>query len=123
MVWYKNQESTLKATKNYNMYLLYTGILCILFLSSFALAQDAETMEPAALKVIGLRDVVQQDPNLTGLGVRIAAVCRSMTYEKGVGQGDYRFSTNHTSLLGANVVFEDGSRGQTGVSSHATAIG
>jgi hypothetical protein len=112
----------LKVTQKYNT-LLYTGVLCTLFLTSFVFAQDSLPIEPAALDVIGLRDVVALDPNLTGQGVRIAAVCRSMTYENGIPQNDYRFAMNHSALFGADVVFEDGSKNQNGVSSHATAIG
>jgi hypothetical protein len=123
MVLLQNQERTLKSNQKYNTFLLYAGVLCTLFLTSFAVAQDSISMEPAALDVIGLRDVVTQDPNLTGQGVHIAAVCRSMTYQNGAPQNDYRFSMNHSALFGADVVFEDGSKNQTGVSSHATAIG
>jgi hypothetical protein len=113
----------LKASKNDNASLLYAGIFSFLFLTPFVFAENTLSVEPAALEAIGLRDVVEQDPNLTGLGVRIAAICRSMTYLDGVPQGDYRFSMNHSALFGADVVFEDGSKGQAGVSSHATAIG
>lgn len=122
-VLYRNQDRTLKATKNYNRFLLHTMAVYTLLLASLAVAQDTVNLQPAALKSIGLREVMELDPNLTGFGVHIAAVCRSMTYENGVSQGDYRFSTDHSALLGANVIFEDGSVGNNGVSSHATAIG
>jgi hypothetical protein len=116
----------LKAFKNYRPILLLTGVVLPLFLLLFVpsvFAADVLPVEPAALQAVGLRDVVEKDPNLTGLGVRIATVCRSMTYLDGVPQGDYRFGMNHSALFGADVIFEDGSSGKTGLSSHATAIG
>lgn len=119
----QKQERSLKSTQKYNAFLLYAGVVCTLFLTSFAFAQDSISIEPAAFEAIGLRDVVAQDPNLNGQGVRIAAVCRSMTYQNGIGQNDYRFAMNHSALFGADVIFEDGSKNQTGISSHATAIG
>jgi hypothetical protein len=64
----------LKASKNDNASLLYAGIFSFLFLTPFVFAENTLSVEPAALEAIGLRDVVEQDPNLTGLGVRIAAV-------------------------------------------------
>ena len=116
----------MKEFKDYNRSLFLTGFLSTLFVSvliSFVSAEGLSSVEPAALETIGLRKVVEQDPNLTGLGIRIAAICRSMTYLDGVPQGDYRFPMNHPALSGADVVFEDGSDGKTGVSSHAAAIG
>jgi hypothetical protein len=119
----KKQDRMLKSTRKYNTSWLYAGLLCTLFLSSFAQAQESAAVEPAALDAIGLRDVVAEDPSLTGQGIRIAAVCRSMTYQNGVALNDYRFGTEHTAFFGADVLFEDGQKQQAGVSSHATAIG
>lgn len=78
--------------------------------------------EPQALEAIGLRELVELYPNLTGLGVRIAVVGRSATYTDGIPQGDYRFDTRHSAFLGANASFEDGID-TAGYSSHETAIG
>jgi hypothetical protein len=116
----------LKAFENYRLTPLLAGVLLSLFGSLFAypvFAVDALPVEPAALRAVGLREVVESDPNLTGLDVHIAAVCRSMTYLDGVPQSDYHFAMNHSALFGADVIFEDGSNGQTNLSSHATAIG
>lgn len=80
-------------------------------------------LEPAAVDAVGIRQLQQVDPNLTGAGVVIAAVCRSMSYINGLPQNDYRFNMQHNSLAGADVLFEDHSDGLYGISPHATAIG
>ncbi len=79
-------------------------------------------VEPQALDVAGIRQLQQADPNLTGSGVVIAAVCRSNSYFNGRPQNDYRFDMNHRSLAGADIWFEDHSDGLYGVSPHSTAI-
>jgi hypothetical protein len=104
------------------------GILLPLLACSVGVAfGDIESpkypLEPAALDISGIRELQQTDPNLTGTGIVIAAVCRSMSYLNGLPQNDYRFNMHHTSLAGANVLFDDHSDGLDGISSHATAIG
>ena len=78
--------------------------------------------EPQALETIGLRELVETDPNLTGLGVRIVAVGRSETYKNGTPQGDYRLDTRHSALGQARAFFEDGIDKTAGYSNHETAI-
>lgn len=78
--------------------------------------------EPGALEFSNIYSLLQQDPNLTGHGVRIAAICPSQSYVNNRPQNDYRFNMNHASLYGAQVQFTDGTDGRFGISSHATAI-
>ena len=79
-------------------------------------------LEPASLDHAGIRNLTQQDPNLTGQDVLIAAVCRSMTYINDRPLNDYRFNMEHECLYRSDVVFADKTDGQFGISSHATAI-
>ncbi len=85
-------------------------------------AADFLQLQPAALEYTGTRNLTAADPNLTGEGVLIAAVCRSMTYVNNRPQNDYRFNMNHDCLYQGDVAFEDGSDGRFSISSHATAV-
>jgi hypothetical protein len=87
-----------------------------------AIAQGS-AYEPQSLDAVGLRALVNIDPNLTGFGVRIAAIGRSATYTNGTPNGDYRPDTRHSAFLGANTFFENGIEESTGYSNHETAIG
>ena len=98
------------------------GLLLITLFSVSAAAADGLYLQPAALDYTGTRAIVAADPNLTGEGIVIAAVCRSMTYRNGKPQNDYRFNMKHDSLYRGDVAFEDGSEGRFSTSSHATAI-
>ncbi|MEN6306855.1 MAG: S8 family serine peptidase, partial [Anaerohalosphaeraceae bacterium] len=89
---------------------------------SFAVATTQTSPEPASLDSIGLRELVAAYPNLTGYGIRIAAIGRSMTYKDGLPVGDFRCNMRHQALFGANMLFEDNSDGFTGISAHETAI-
>lgn len=95
-------------------------ILLILMFGGIAAADTP--LEPAALDYTHTRRLSQQDPNLTGKGILITAVCRSMTYINNKAQNDYRFNMNHNSLYRADVAFADGTDGRFGTSSHATAV-
>ncbi|MHC5082641.1 MAG: S8 family serine peptidase [Planctomycetota bacterium] len=103
--------------------LLLTVAVCV----SYALAADETTLntpdlQPAMLSVTGTHSLWQNDPNLTGSGVLIAAVCRSQSYINDKPMNDYRFNMGHNSLFDADVVFEDGTDGHQGLSGHATAL-
>ncbi|MHC5184586.1 MAG: hypothetical protein ACYSPI_09975, partial [Planctomycetota bacterium] len=87
-----------------------------------ASADDTLSTEPAALDFTNTRSLWRADPNLTGEGVVIGTICRSMTYVDGEPQNDYRFNMSHNSLYDSDVSFTDGTDGQFGTSEHATAI-
>ncbi len=80
-------------------------------------------IQPASFAYCGIRDLQENEPNLTGSDVAVAAVCRSMMYVNGLPQDDYRFNMAHSSLRGGRVFFEDGSNGLYGLSPHETAVG
>lgn len=109
--------------------IINSGWLALLAMGWAAAASAAQEgasdvpVQPASLAYCGVRDLQQAEPNLTGLDVSIAAVCRSMTYVGGLPQEDYRFNMVHQSLRGGRVFFEDGSEGFYGLSPHATAVG
>ena len=96
--------------------------LLILVVSSFVSVWADIPLQPAALDYTHTRALSLQDPNLTGSGVLIVAVCRSMTYINGKAQNDYRFNMEHNSLYRSDVAFADGTDGRFGISSHATAV-
>jgi len=90
-----------------------------------AVASDTSpaALQPAALNHTGTFHLRQIDPELTGRGVNIAAVCRSFTYLDGQPQNDYRLNMEHTCFLDSNVGFVDGLAFEPRVSEHSTAIG
>ncbi|MHC5097001.1 MAG: S8/S53 family peptidase, partial [Planctomycetota bacterium] len=69
-----------------------------------------------------VRSLWEIDPNLTGKGISISAICRSITYINDKPQNDFRFNMNHNSLYDADVSFADGTDGRFGISEHATSI-
>jgi hypothetical protein len=97
-------------------------ISLLIVLMGTCVAAWAVPLEPAALEYARIRQLADDDPNLTGRGVLIAAVCRSMTYINDKAQNDYRINTNHNSLYRSDVAFADGTDGRFGISSHATAV-
>ncbi len=90
-----------------------------------AQAQEyAETpLQPAALDYAGTFRLRHLEPSLTGEGITIAAVCRSMTYVAGCPQDDYRFNVEHNCLGEGDINFTDGLAVAGGISFHSTAIG
>ena len=101
------------------------NFLCLVIFVSVtfsAWADDAPAVQPAALDFTNTYALSAMDPNLTGKGSLIAAICASQTYLDGRAQDDYRFNMNHHSLQDADVLFSDGTEGRFGISSHATAI-
>jgi hypothetical protein len=100
-------------------------IVVIWLCGSTAQADDTNSgnLQPAALYYTGTYRLRETNPELTGRGVRIAAVCRSMTYVDGEPQDDYMMNLQHQSLADGNVTFADGLEVGGGISGHSTAIG
>lgn len=109
----------IQGTENSRLIMYY---LWVLLAGGLCLAAGAP-LQPEALDFCGVRALQDGDPNLTGRGVALAAVCRSATYENGRPQDDYHFNMTHQALAGGDVVFPDGTDGLSGVSAHSTAIG
>ena len=97
--------------------------MSICLCSSVALAENPAPTQPAALDYAGIFEVRQGNPDLTGQGVNIAAVCRSLTYIDGYPQDDYRLDIDHNCFAQSNITFIDNVDAQAGLSDHATAIG
>ena len=85
-------------------------------------AEEALSTEPAALNFTKTRSLWQADPNLTGKGMFIGTICRSMTYINGEPAGDFHFNMKHNALYDADVLFSDQTDGYWGISEHATSI-
>ncbi|MHC4238112.1 MAG: hypothetical protein ACYSSM_07745 [Planctomycetota bacterium] len=68
-------------------------------------AEEALSTEPAALNFTKTRSLWQADPNLTGKGMFIGTICRSMTYINGEPAGDFHFNMKHNALYDADVLF------------------
>lgn len=99
------------------------AVLCVLAASSaFAQTEPAVLLQPAALDTTGTYSLRRIEPALTGKGVTIAAVCRSLTYIDGKPQGDYRLNIDHACFGSRDIHFAD-TLHNAGVSFHSTAIG
>ncbi len=79
-------------------------------------------MQPQGLGAVGVYDLRRIDPNLTGKGVRIALIARSITYIDGEPQNDYRPSSNHQCFGANQFIFHDQGIYPSGVSAHSTSI-
>ncbi len=79
--------------------------------------------QPAALNYTGTYQLREANPELTGKGVTIASVCRSLTYIEGQPQDDYQLNMQHKCFSGRDVNFADGLDSDIGLSEHSTAIG
>ncbi|MBN1815987.1 MAG: S8 family serine peptidase [Sedimentisphaerales bacterium] len=101
-------------------YKVWCAMMLLAVLAPFA---SAQSKQPAALGSIGLYDLRETSPDLTGRDITIAAVCRSLTYIAGQPQDDYQLNTAHACFLGSEILFPDPFTLSGGVSDHATAIG
>lgn len=92
--------------------------------SGLALPQivAGEARQPQALNWAGIYGLRQIDPGLTGAGVRLGVICRSLTYLDGNPQNDYQPNTKHACFADTQWQFYD-SRGLTPRESpHSTAV-
>jgi len=84
--------------------------------------QTEKALQPLGLNHAGVYALRQLDPNLTGSGVKIALVCRSITYIDGKPQYDYQPSVGHDCFKGKQISFHDEGELEAGISPHSTAI-
>lgn len=82
----------------------------------------APARQPAGLDYAGIYALRDAQPQLTGAGVDVAVVGRSMTYTDGVPMNDYRPLATHDIFGGAKMDFHDSSPESAGVSLHETAV-
>jgi len=99
-------------------------LFCVLAGSLTVAADDsaAASLQPLGLNHAGVYALRQAYPNLTGHGVSLALVCRSMTYLNSTPQNDYRPNVAHRCLQNTEMVFHDTGDPAPDISPHATAI-
>ena len=101
------------------------GVMVLMAISSAAaMAQttDSLAVQPQGLSRADVYALRQLDPNLTGEGVRVGVVCRSLTYLNNQPQNDYRPNADHECFRSAKLHFYDNGKPTAGVSAHETAI-
>lgn len=82
----------------------------------------AAPLQPLGLNHAGVYALRRAFPNLTGQGVSLALVCRSMTYLDATPQNDYRPNLAHRCFQNTAVTFHDTGDPTPDISPHATAI-
>jgi hypothetical protein len=87
-----------------------------------AVDPSGPVVQPQALNWAGVYALRQIDPNLTGAGVRVGVLCRSLTYVDGSPQNDYQPNANHACLRDAHLQFRGGRSPQPQESPHSTAV-
>jgi hypothetical protein len=95
---------------------LLTGSVAI------AAPSNGPTLQPQALNWAGVYSLRQADPNLTGTGVRVGVICRSLTYLNGNPQNDYQPNMQHDCFRGAQIQLHDSSTPAPRESPHSTAV-
>jgi hypothetical protein len=78
--------------------------------------------QPAGLDYAGVYELHDMQPALTGKGIRVAMVGRSMTYSDGLPMNDYRPLATHEVLAGSTPAFHDRQDVPAGISAHETAV-
>ncbi|MCF7976137.1 MAG: S8 family serine peptidase [Phycisphaerae bacterium] len=80
------------------------------------------SMQPQALKTVGVYDLRARDANLTGQGVRVGVIARSVSYEGDSVLNDYQPNLGHQVFTNSDfTLFDDGATAP-GVSFHANAV-
>ena len=103
---------------------LITGFLGLLLLVNIAVAEQPAIgdFQPQGLNYTGIYQLRQTDPNLTGAGVKVALVSRSITYVNGEPQNDYRPASNHNCFKDTQYILHDQQLVAAGISAHSTAV-
>jgi len=103
---------------------LITGFLGLLLLVNISAAEQSAIggFQPQGLNYAGIYQLKQTDPNLTGAGVKIALVSRSITYIDGEPQNDYRPASDHNCFKDTQYIFHDQQLLAAGISAHSTAV-
>ncbi len=93
--------------------------------AAVALAQQAPVpaiVHPQALNFVGLYQLSDMQPQLTGTGVTVAVISRSATYLDGLPQNDYRPDLTHTCFADSAFTFHDNAPPLPAASLHTTAV-
>jgi hypothetical protein len=110
------------ANSGVSVFGLVATVAFSLFLTAEVFAAAQGQKQPAALDYVGIYKLREAQPALTGTGVKIAAVGRSMTYSDGLPMNDYRPFTAHQCLGGKVFAFHDNQDMPAGISFHETAV-
>jgi hypothetical protein len=98
------------------------SLVGVLGIARAAEPQEASLLQPQGLSRAGVYTLRQIDPSLTGEGVRLGLVCRSVTYQGDSPQNDYQPNVRHACFDGARLSFHDEGVPVGAVSAHSTAI-
>jgi hypothetical protein len=79
-------------------------------------------VQPQALNWAGVYALRQIDPNLTGAGVQVGVICRSLTYVEGNPQNDYQPNVKHACFRNAQLQFHNSRTLAPRESPHSTAV-
>ena len=105
---------------------LFSVVLACIFAVSVAVGADslaaAIPIQPLGLNHAGVYALRQDQPDLTGDGVRLGLICRSITYLNDKPQNDYRPNVAHRCLQNTAPTFHDTGDPAPDISPHATAI-
>ena len=102
---------------------VFVVMVCALIVAVAHGEVDIADMQPAALGYAGIFGLRQSYPELTGQGVTIAAVCRSLTYIDGEPQNDYRLNITHNCFSECDITFADGLDSNAGASEQSSSPG
>jgi len=103
--------------------LLFACVSVAFAADSDAVSQlSVENLQPQGLNYTGIYALRQMQPQLNGKGVKVAAICRSITYINGQPQNDYRPATKHNCFKDKQLIFHDQNKFSAGISAHSTAI-
>jgi len=114
-----------QSVKRLLCFLTAFAVLLLAYTGAVAAAEGLETpvsLQPQGLNHGGVYALRQLDSTLTGTGVTIDVICRSITYIEGEPQNDYRPNVEHNCFGSKQFGFHDGAEPQAGISPHSTAI-
>ena len=98
------------------------ALLSVLGVAGAAEPNEVSLFQPQGLSRAGVYALRQIDPGLTGEGVRVGVVCRSVTYQGDMPQNDYQPNVIHACFNGAKLGFHDDGSLAANVSAHSTAV-
>ena len=110
--------------KTLNLFLAtWLTVLLSLVSCSFAAGEQfSPPLQPQGLDDVGIFALKETEPNLTGLGVKFAVICRSITYTDGQPQNNYQPDIEHDCLLEKEFTFQNQPQPTVDISAHSTAI-
>jgi len=115
----------MRSTKKAVWLCLKAYVPAVFFCAAAIAADDrvqGNALQPQGLDYAGVYVLRQEDPSLTGAGIKFAVVCRSITYVNGEPQNDYQPDVKHQCFRPGQISFYDQNDIPTGISPHSTAV-